>query len=73
MGVQWSAIKLRPGDEGDHVLELLHQWLEGKEKKGIPHTVGFFTEMLRSCGKKDLAHRIQHERSNICDPCELNW
>ena len=55
------------------MLELLHQWLEGEEIKDIPHTVEIFTGMLRSCGEKDLAHRIQFERSNIYDPCELNW
>ena len=71
--VQWTCIKYRPGDESDRVLELLHQWLEGEEIKDVPHTVEFFTDMLRSCGEKDLAHRIQFERSNIYDPCELNW
>ena len=70
--VQWTGIKYRPGDESDRVLELLHQWLEGEEIKDIPHTVEFFTDMLRSCGEKDLAHRIQFKRSNIYDPCELN-
>ena len=63
--VQWTCIKHKPGDESDRVLELLHQWLEGEEMKDIPHTVEFFTDMLRLCGEKDLAHGIRFERSDI--------
>ena len=55
----WEEINLTNGQPRDHLQTLIERWLEEGEDPQAPHTLSFFTGVVRSCGKGKLADEME--------------
>ena len=73
MSNEWAAITLTPGSPGDHLQQLLMEWLNGEEDPDAPHTWEHFIGVVRNCKRMKLAEKMEREvfGRELCDGSEL--
>ena len=78
MSKEWTAISKTPGSPGEHLQQLLMEWLNGEEDPDVPHTWEHFIGIVRKC-KREIAEKMEREvfgselcvESELCDGSEL--